>query len=421
MKNVMRFISILLVFIFWASPLMAFAADPSTVVIITKTGECYHLDWCPTLKSHIETTLADAVARGFRPCSVCNPPTLGGSLQPSTPSNPTRQPSVPAQTPSYYTDLYPSAYYYKAVTNLSEKKIIGGFPDGSFKPDQTVTRAQLAVMLVNAKGLSTSPYASSNFIDVTKSHWAYPFITAVSNAGYIGGYPDGSFKPEKEVSYDEALTMIIASLGYKMSDLNGTYPKCFTDKAKEIGVLNTCDKIGASGATRAEVSCFLSDSFSAKKAPSADKYVLGYYEFDVPRIWGDAQRLPNGMQWTATTSGNASILQITHALESDINYDVSFEGLLKDHENMIEMMETSLFEEVTDYLIVETDSVDGILYYGTIKGDTYTGNGWWYTFPSENDRFWYHLICIQADASGYSYYNDFMKVIYSIKQPEEMY
>ncbi len=288
MRKANRIISILIICLLLASPILIYAANGSMTVIITRTGECYHLDGCRTLKSRIEITLEEAVARGYRPCKVCNPPKLDTSVdrsleitepessaepapwfepEPPVPEQqaPVEQPVDLVEEPAYFTDLYPSEYYYKAVVDLSNRGVIGGFPDGSFKPNQTVTRAQLAVMLVNANNLSTFASQGSDFIDVPKSNWAYPFISTAAEAGYLGGYPDGSFKPDKEVSYNEALTMIVASLGYKMADLQGSYPDCFTNKAKEIGVLNTCDKIGTGIVTRAEVSCFLSDSFSSPR------------------------------------------------------------------------------------------------------------------------------------------------------------
>lgn len=282
MKSLKRILSVFMILLLLASPVFALTADGSMIVIITKTGECYHLDGCRTLRSHIEVTLQDAVARGYRPCQVCNPPTLGSTVERSTPQQsqptpstpaqetpsrqaPTQQPSTPAAESPLFTDVATSAYYYKAVADLSNRGVIGGFPDGSFKPNQTVTRAQLAVMLVNANKVSTFASSGSDFTDVPKTHWAYSFISAAANAGYLGGYPDGSFKPEKEVSYNEALTMIVASLGYKATDLQGTYPNNFTNKAKEIGVLNTCSKTGSGIVTRAEVSCFLSDSFSSPR------------------------------------------------------------------------------------------------------------------------------------------------------------
>ena len=169
-----------------------------------------------------------------------------------------------------FSDVASSAYYYNAVNNLADKNIIGGFPDGTFKPNNTVTRAQLAVMLVNANGIDPAS-KTSNFSDVPKSHWAYGFVSAAADAGYLAGYPDGSFRPVNGVSYNEALTMIVASMGYKAADLTGSYPSNFTNKAKEIGLLKTCNKTGSSSATRADIACFINDSFSAIKPGQASE------------------------------------------------------------------------------------------------------------------------------------------------------
>lgn len=93
------------------SPVLA--AGGSTVVYITRTGECYHADGCRFLqKSKIETTLADAVARGYRACKVCRPPELddgpaaaagvsGDSPSPAPIDTPSPSPTAsPSPTPS---------------------------------------------------------------------------------------------------------------------------------------------------------------------------------------------------------------------------------------------------------------------------------------------------------------------------------
>ena len=82
------------------SPVLADSG--STVVYITRTGECYHADGCRFLqKSKIETTLADAVARGYRACKVCRPPSLDDELTAAVPETFDSTPSsVPSDTPS---------------------------------------------------------------------------------------------------------------------------------------------------------------------------------------------------------------------------------------------------------------------------------------------------------------------------------
>lgn len=97
MKKLLGFF--LAVFILTSS---ALAAPGSTVVYITRTGECYHTGECRFLqKSKIETTLADALARGYRACKVCRPPELDGGLTAAAPDASDASPSPsPSNTPS---------------------------------------------------------------------------------------------------------------------------------------------------------------------------------------------------------------------------------------------------------------------------------------------------------------------------------
>ena len=96
-----RLLGFFLAVVLLVSPVLA--AGGSTVVYITRTGECYHADGCRFLqKSKIETTLADAVARGYRACKVCRPPELDdGSAAAAGVSDASPSPSpTDAPTPS---------------------------------------------------------------------------------------------------------------------------------------------------------------------------------------------------------------------------------------------------------------------------------------------------------------------------------
>ena len=96
-----RLLGFFLAVVLLVSPVLA--AGASTVVYITRTGECYHADGCRFLqKSKIETTLADAVARGYRACKVCRPPELDdGSAAAAGVSDASPSPSpTDAPTPS---------------------------------------------------------------------------------------------------------------------------------------------------------------------------------------------------------------------------------------------------------------------------------------------------------------------------------
>ena len=83
-----------------------------------------------------------------------------------------------------------------AVLALKERGIVSGYPDGNFHPEDRVTRAEMAVMLAKAKHLASVPGATG-FPDVPSGYWAAGAIGAAKAAGYLQGYPDGSFRPEQ--------------------------------------------------------------------------------------------------------------------------------------------------------------------------------------------------------------------------------
>lgn len=185
-----------------------------------------------------------------------------------------------------FSDVPAGAYYYEPVYDLAWEDIIGGYPDGTFGPTKPITRAEIAVLLVNMLGLEADPSAAQRFSDVPSSHWAYGFIATAASEGFVGGYPNGTFQPNKAVSYDEALTMIVALLGYKAADLSGSYPTNFTNKAAQIGVMNTCSMTGAASATRANVACFIRDAvLILAEDPMYFRYVGPGYTVALGKDW----------------------------------------------------------------------------------------------------------------------------------------
>ena len=126
------------------------------------------------------------------------------------------------------------------VAKLVALGIISGFPDGTYRPGEPVTRAQFAKIIVTALGVDeTAGFAADDtkFEDVAADHWAAGFVNVAVDLGIIAGYPDGTFLPEREVSYAEAIKMIVAALGYtpKANDLGG-YPSGFLAVAAEEGI-----------------------------------------------------------------------------------------------------------------------------------------------------------------------------------------
>ena len=163
-----------------------------------------------------------------------------------------------------FPDVSDTEVYSEAVNVLSGLGVIGGYPDGNFKPANVVTRAEMATMIVNCLGIPVSGGSATKFSDVPSSHWASGYIAYAVSVGFVAGYPDGTFKPEQQVTANEALTMIIASLGYTLDSLNGEYPGAFVNKAKGLGILDTCKKTGTVGAERSDIACYLYDALDAE-------------------------------------------------------------------------------------------------------------------------------------------------------------
>ncbi|OPX89111.1 S-layer homology domain-containing protein [Pelotomaculum sp. PtaB.Bin117] len=109
-----------------------------------------------------------------------------------------------------FTDLPESDFYYPFVNYLVKTDLIHGYPDGSFQPGGSLTRAEAAAMLARADKLDGQAVpAVQTFSDVSPWHWAYTVIAGASRAGLLTGYPDGTFRPEEPVSRAEACALLL--------------------------------------------------------------------------------------------------------------------------------------------------------------------------------------------------------------------
>lgn len=94
------------------------------------------------------------------------------------------------------------------IQTLSDQGIITGYPDGSFRPQGLITRAEFSAVMVKALALSPSATGTQTFNDVPSSHWAYPSIETVRSAGLVSGYPGGLFMPARSISRAEAIAIL---------------------------------------------------------------------------------------------------------------------------------------------------------------------------------------------------------------------
>ena len=109
-------------------------------------------------------------------------------------------------TENDYTDVISTNWFNNAVSTLSNAGIITGYEDGTFRPNEPITRAEFATI---ASRFSNVIYrGESSFTDVPTTHWASKYVALAENLGWITGYPDGSFQPSKNITRAEAMTLI---------------------------------------------------------------------------------------------------------------------------------------------------------------------------------------------------------------------
>ncbi|WP_206460035.1 S-layer homology domain-containing protein [Anaerovorax sp. IOR16] len=156
--------------------------------------------------------------------------------------------------------------YEDAVTVLTALKVVSGYEDGTYKPANIVTRAEMAKLIIAELGLEANATGSkSTFKDMAGYGWAEGFVGYAQSLGIINGYGDGTFKPGKTVSYDEAITMMVAALGYTKAckEMNGSWPAIYVQKARVLGLTDDVKAGGAVGANRGDIAIMLYNMLTA--------------------------------------------------------------------------------------------------------------------------------------------------------------
>ena len=103
------------------------------------------------------------------------------------------------------------------IENWADKGVISGYSDGNFRPDQAITRAEVAKVLALAYEMKTYGEAT-NFTDVSESDWFYTYAQLCSSNAVINGYPDGSFQPDAPITRSEAVKMVCLAAGLTVKD-----------------------------------------------------------------------------------------------------------------------------------------------------------------------------------------------------------
>ncbi|HAE41411.1 MAG TPA: hypothetical protein DCG34_00640, partial [Clostridiales bacterium] len=115
-----------------------------------------------------------------------------------------------------FNDLDNAEWAKETIVEWVERGLISGYEDGTFRPNQEVTRAEYAKMIFNAYELETD--GKKEFSDVLEGDWHYEIITKKAFLGFVNGYPDGTFKPDAPITRAEAATIIFNILNFEENE-----------------------------------------------------------------------------------------------------------------------------------------------------------------------------------------------------------
>lgn len=183
-------------------------------------------------------------------------------------------------TGTSFTDVKKGTYYYDAVTNLAERGVINGFKDGMFRPSLEVTRAQAAYMIATSLQLNGKSAKNPGFTDIKKGQWFYDSVAGLVEAGVISGKTKESFKPNDSITRSELAKFIALAYGLKgnkesvgyFTDVNpnawyGSYVGALIDNQITNGYTSTT--FGTSKTvTRGQIATFI---YKAEKAIKSTK------------------------------------------------------------------------------------------------------------------------------------------------------
>lgn len=178
-----------------------------------------------------------------------------------------------------YSDVKEDDNYYEAIEMLSKLNILtGDDKDGDgvmdFRPNDTITRAEVAAVICRVQDLNNLSQTTTPFTDVPSSHWASGYVAQAAGQGIINGYGDGNFGPEDDVTYEQAVKMFVETLGYTpFVNANGGYPTGHLTAAQRYGVVDGV--VGASVGAKATRGQIAQIAFNAIDTPIMDRSFYG--------------------------------------------------------------------------------------------------------------------------------------------------
>lgn len=258
-----------------------------------------------------------------------------------------------------YPDVTEDTPYASAIATLSALGIVGGDDQGNFNPDSTITRAEFTKIICEIQNMNgEGNKGATAFTDVPADHWASGYINFASSMGIINGMGDGTFVPDGPVTYEQAVKMLVVTLGYEpMAKQMGGYPTGYLAVAQQRGVLKS-----------------ITAPASTDPAPRNLIAQIVYNALDVPMMvqtgFGSdvTYEVQDGNNWTARTTLLSSKLDVGKlAGEVVANEKIGYGGYSASKDGYITFRADENFKSTDEAW--ELDS-DGFRTYTAYTGET---------------------------------------------------
>lgn len=300
-----------------------------------------------------------------------------------------------------YPDVDATASYKQAVDELSALKVLEGYEDGTFQPDKLVNRAEFSKMVIAALGRAELAQAEASkgtdtqFTDVKGDHWASGYITSAVASGIINGMGDGTFAPDSNITYAQAMKMLVCAAGYEQWSVDqGGWPTGYMYWGNQLNVgRGVKDVTEATEITRAQCAQMIDNVLDAPVCVQTGKMSYDAYGNKYPELTAkdgngigyqtiltknhDAYKVKGTVTETYRSSGAGKADEVSFTIQNAKNWLNQDDAISKKNDNA-ETIKLKVGEsDVADYLkqyvevlIQETDDDEYVAISASIAGQT---------------------------------------------------
>lgn len=162
------------------------------------------------------------------------------------------------------------------ITLLSQLNIMVGDPDGNFRSEEYISRAEFMKAAIAASSYKNSVASSlsiSPFKDVSASYWAAPYIKLATQNGLCKGYMDATFRPDNPICYEEAITVCLKILGYSDDDFGLSWPYGQIGLGDSLKITENVNSYVGAYVTRGQIATLLYNTLDTKMKNSQSKLI----------------------------------------------------------------------------------------------------------------------------------------------------